>query len=136
VKGLDMSSSEPASPPRRQGELLSPIVKARRVFVVLLAAIVVYLVKRYGMRSAETAPAPTWERAEEPSVPAETVVAELPTWVEATGGACPTSHPVKAKAGSEIFHLPGGASYDRTKADRCYLDAAAAQADGLRAAKR
>ena len=111
-------------------------MNARRVLVVLLAALGLYLVKRYGMRSAETAPAPTWERAEEPSVPAATVVADIPPWVEATDGACPTSHPVKARAGSEIFHLPGGASYERTKADRCYLDAAAAEADGLRAAKR
>jgi hypothetical protein len=42
---------------------------------------------------------------------------------------------VKAKLGSGIFHVPGGASYERTKADRCYCDADAAQRDGLRAAK-
>jgi hypothetical protein len=32
--------------------------------------------------------------------------------------------------------VPGGASYERTGADRCYADAAAAEADGLRRAKR
>ena len=30
---------------------------------------------------------------------------------------------------------PGGMNYDRTKPDRCYLDGAAAERDGLRAAK-
>ncbi|MDZ4828009.1 MAG: hypothetical protein SGJ13_16325 [Actinomycetota bacterium] len=51
------------------------------------------------------------------------------------GGACPTSHPVKAKTSSGIFHVPGGANYERTKADRCYVDADAAEADGLRPSK-
>ena len=57
-------------------------------------------------------------------------------WVEPVDGNCPASHPVKAKLGSKIFHLPGMANYERTRADRCYLDAAHAEADGLRAAKR
>ena len=59
-----------------------------------------------------------------------------PPVVDAVDGVCPTSHPVKAKRSSEIYHVPGGSSYERTKADRCYLDAAAAEADGLRPAKR
>ena len=41
-------------------------------------------------------------------------------------GACPTSHPVKAKLSSGIFHVPGGSNYDRTHADRCYVDGDAA----------
>lgn len=57
-------------------------------------------------------------------------------WVEASGDECPTSHPVKAKLSSKIFHLPGMLNYDRTKPDRCYKDAKAAETDGLRAAKR
>ena len=57
-------------------------------------------------------------------------------WVEPTGDVCPTSHPVKAKLSSKIFHLPGMLNYDRTKPDRCYKDAPAAEGDGLRAAKR
>jgi hypothetical protein len=57
-------------------------------------------------------------------------------WVEPVEGACPASHPVKAKLSSRIFHVPGGANYPRTQPDRCYLDAAAAEADGLRPAKR
>ena len=57
-------------------------------------------------------------------------------WVEPTDGACPASHPVKAKMSSKIFHVPGGLSYERTVPDRCYPDAAAAEADGLRPSKR
>jgi hypothetical protein len=59
-----------------------------------------------------------------------------PAWVEPDDGACPASHPVKAKIASGIFHVPGGLSYDRTQADRCYVDAAGAESDGLRPAKR
>ena len=51
-------------------------------------------------------------------------------------GACPLTHPVKAKLASGIYHLPGGGNYDRTKPDRCYASAEAAEADGLRPAKR
>jgi hypothetical protein len=51
-------------------------------------------------------------------------------------GACPVSHPVKAKLASGIYHVPGGGNYDRTKPDRCYATAEAAEADGLRPAKR
>ncbi|MFI5046140.1 MAG: hypothetical protein ACHQIG_03675 [Acidimicrobiia bacterium] len=63
---------------------------------------------------------------------------EAPTpggWVEPDDATCPATHPVKAKLSSGIFHLPGGANYDRTRPDRCYASSAAAEADGLRAAK-
>ncbi len=50
-------------------------------------------------------------------------------------GSTPDSHPVKAKESSGIFHEPGGRFYDRTKADRCYPTAAAAEADGYRRSK-
>lgn len=56
-------------------------------------------------------------------------------WVDPDDDACPSSHPVKAKLGSGIYHLPGGVNYDRTKPDRCYLDATAAESDGLRPSK-
>jgi hypothetical protein len=62
--------------------------------------------------------------------------ASTTTWVEPDGAACPTSHPVKVKLASGIFHVPGGMNYDRTHADRCYADTAAAEADGFRPAKR
>jgi hypothetical protein len=50
-------------------------------------------------------------------------------------GTCPVTHPVKAKLTSGIYHVPGGANYDRTKPDRCYVDEAAAMSDGLRRSK-
>lgn len=59
-----------------------------------------------------------------------------PTWVEPVDGACPDGYPIKAKVKSGIFHQPGGLAYERTNPDRCYPDAASAEADGLRAAKR
>lgn len=57
-------------------------------------------------------------------------------WVEPSGDVCPTGHPVKAKLASKIFHLPGMLNYERTRPDRCYRDAEAAESDGLRPAKR
>ena len=61
----------------------------------------------------------------------------LEPWVAPEpGGICPTSHPVKAKLSSKLFHLPGMFAYARTHPDRCYLDEASAEADGLRKAKR
>jgi hypothetical protein len=59
-----------------------------------------------------------------------------PTADPGADGECPLSHPVKAKLSSGIYHVPGGQNYERTKPDRCYVDAAAAEADGLRASKR
>lgn len=62
---------------------------------------------------------------------------DAPSWLEpGEDGACPSSHPVKAKMSSGIYHLPGMLAYERTVADRCYPDEAAAEADGLRKAKR
>jgi hypothetical protein len=55
---------------------------------------------------------------------------------EPLGGECPSSHPVKGKLTSGIYHLPGGLNYERTRPDRCYIDTAAAESDGLRPAKR
>jgi hypothetical protein len=59
-----------------------------------------------------------------------------PPWVAPEGQSCPASHPVKAKLSSRLFHLPGMFAYNRTLPDRCYLDAASAEADGLTQAKR
>jgi hypothetical protein len=53
----------------------------------------------------------------------------------ADDGSCPDGFPVKVNATSGIFHVPGGRFYDRTKPDRCYSTAAAAEADGYRQAK-
>jgi hypothetical protein len=58
------------------------------------------------------------------------------TWLPGNDdGSTPDGHPVKAKDSSGIFHVPGGRFYDRTKPDRCYPTAAAAESDGYRQAK-
>ena len=94
------------------------------------------------LRNETAAPKqPTAAAAPEPAVvpePAGVPVAGASSgWVEPTAdGSCPAGHPVKAKLKSKIFHEPGQLNYDRTTPDRCYVDAAAAEADGLRAAKR
>jgi hypothetical protein len=102
---------------------------------------------------AQPPPFPPRPRVENPPVPAtpvskaEPVTATEPAgaqaapaggdgWVEPTDGTCPASHPVKAKMSSKIFHVEGGLNYQRTHPDRCYRDAAAAEADGLRKSAR
>ena len=79
------------------------------------------------------------------TAPAEGAAAEAATieevpvedaWIESSDGTCPTSHPVKVARSSKVFHVPGGQMYERTSAERCYRDPAAAEADGLRASKR
>ena len=70
-------------------------------------------------------------------VPVAATPAQGASWTQPTaGGGCPDGYPIKAKMASKIFHSPGQLNYDRTTPDRCYVDAAAAEADGLRAAKR
>ncbi len=60
-----------------------------------------------------------------------------PTWVKANGdGQPPASHPVKAKVASRVYRVPGMASYEQTKPDRCYPTPEAAEADGFTRAKR
>ena len=87
---------------------------------------------------------PDWpERADatDKSGAADAVVAAAsdaaaPVWLPANeDGSTPAGHPVKVKESSGIFHVPGGRFYDRTKPDRCYPTAAAAEADGYRRSK-
>ncbi|MEP6623314.1 MAG: hypothetical protein ABJC79_02650 [Acidimicrobiia bacterium] len=66
-----------------------------------------------------------------------TATTSAPASVEPdAGGNCPVTHPIKGKRSSGIFHRPGSFAYERTHADACYADPAAAEHDGLRAAKR
>lgn len=59
-----------------------------------------------------------------------------PAWVPpGEDGACPATHPVKAKLRSGIYHLEGMAAYTRTAADRCYPSPETAEADGFRRAR-
>jgi hypothetical protein len=95
-------------------------------------------------------PEPRPEPSAAPEVPADAPVPAAPApapapspsdngraWVEpSSDGICPQTHPIRAKASSKIFHLPGMLAYERTKPDRCYAEEAAAEADGFRKAKR
>lgn len=93
-----------------------------------------------GPAPAEPAPAKKAPAAKATKATAKKAAAKkkplVALWVAPTGDVCPTSHPVKAKLASKIFHLPGMLNYDRTKPDRCYRDAGSAEGDGLRPAKR
>ena len=75
--------------------------------------------------------------ASEPARAEVDVAAEATVKVDPdSGGGCPVTHPIKGKRSSGIYHQPGGFAYARTHADVCYVDASAAEDDGLRAAKR
>ena len=71
-----------------------------------------------------------------PEIRDQPVASTVEPWVEPDGETCPSTHPVKAKLSSGIYHEPGGQMYDRTIPDRCYRDGDAARTDGLRASKR
>lgn len=111
----------------------APVLKTvRRILGIGLLAGLAYAVWRKLPSRTETGPA--WEAQPFP-FPPQPAIDDSP-WVDAAeSGACPAHHPVKAKLASGIFHVPGGANYTRTQADRCYLSADAAEADGLRPAK-
>src|SRR5206468_3941466 len=99
----------------------------RRVLGLGLLAGVAYAVWRKMPTRTETSP--TWEPQPFPFPPQPAPDTTVP-WVEpAASGACPAHHPVKAKLASGIYHVAGGANYDRTQPDRCYLSAEAAEAD-------
>ena len=120
VEPLDDEAAEPVQPladvPTAPPEPVAPVEKS-----------VEPPKKAPPRKQAAAKKAPTAKRAGEAPVAA---------WIEPVEGLCPSTHPVKAKLSSMIFHLPGMFAYDRTKPDRCYRDGIAAEADGLRAAKR
>jgi len=121
-----------AEPRRGARETASVHKTVRRLLGIGLLAGVAYAVWRKVPARAETSP--RWEPQPFP-FPPRPAIDESP-WIDpGDSGACPAHHPVKAKLASGIFHVPGGANYTRTGADRCYLSAAAAESDGLRQSK-
>lgn len=102
----------------------------------VVTAVAAALRRRRQVHDATAALSPTpWppledQPAAEPAAPLVT-----PDWVE-PGSPDAAEYPIKAKTSSGIFHVPGGASYDRTTPDRLYRSEAAAEADGLRKAQR
>jgi hypothetical protein len=104
----------------------------RFLFLLALAVGIGFVVSR--ARRAALAPEP--DRDPWTTEPPVALRGQDDPWMTPVAGECPPTHPVKAKMSSGIYHLPGMAAYGRTNPDRCYLDAAAAEADGLRPAKR
>lgn len=49
---------------------------------------------------------------------------------------CPSWAPIKGNASSKIYHMPGGAYYDKTNPEVCFATESAAQAAGYRKSKR
>ena len=93
-------------------------------------------VKAAPVKKAAAKKAPAKKAAAKKAAAKKAAAPAAAAWVDPDGDVCPTSHPVKAKLGSKVFHLPGQLAYERTHPDRCYVDEAAAEADGLRKAKR
>lgn len=92
------------------------------------------------------ADAPEWPPMPPPAAPTAPDRASTPgaseppssgeqRWAEPIDGGCPDGYPIKASGNSAIYHVPGGRFYARTVPTRCYVDPAAAEADGYRAAK-
>lgn len=86
-------------------------------------------------RRAEV-PVETDDAPSTPLATASVTGSSIPDWVDPVDGACPASHPIKGNGHSRIYHVPGGRFYQSTVPERCYRDAAAAEADGMRASKR
>jgi hypothetical protein len=119
---------------------------------VVLGAVaaLAYVARRFVARRTGGADAPAFEPQPFPMPPRPVAVptpprpvavpppaADVPAAVPPDAdGNCPVEQPIKGKLSTGIYHPPGAFAYERTRADRCYRDETAAQADGLRAAKR
>ena len=112
----------------------------RRLFLLAVisgAAFAVWtaMQRRNEPATSRPAPAPAPSPAPRPSpppTPSAPPVSER--WREPVDGNCPEGYPVKV-AKSGIYHVPGGRSYERTTAYRCYTNAEDAESDGYRRAK-
>lgn len=68
--------------------------------------------------------------------PAATSTSALGAGVAANpDGSCPETAPVKISK-SKIYHVPEGKNYAKTKAQKCFADAEAAEQAGYRAPKK
>ncbi len=122
------------------------IALRRSLLLLALAAFVGAALwwRRSHSTTASPAAPPQWpdwpERFATPDGPERTLASEPEpvalNWVPADDDrSAPETHPIKVKVSSGIFHEPGGRFYDRTRPDRCYPTAAAAEADGYRRSK-
>lgn len=128
---LEFSETELRDPPAQVVEpVVDPVVPDPVLDIVPETPVKAPAVKKVAKKAAAPTKAPSARRA------ARKAATPPPAWVEAQGNVCPPTHPVKAKMASRLFHLPGMFAYDRTRPDRCYLDAPTAIKDGFNSAKR
>jgi hypothetical protein len=85
-------------------------------------------------------PAPT--AAPVVAQPTKALVPVVASGTAPQGSACPADHPIKGNIrdrnpnkGEKIYHLPGDNGYAQTKPERCFADAAEAEAAGFRPVK-
>jgi hypothetical protein len=129
----------PDPPPAGLATVAAMTTWLRRLFLLALisgAAFAVWTAMQRRNEPATSAPRPSPPPAPAPR-PAPPTATATPTpgrWREPVDGACPEGYPVKV-AKSGIYHVPGGRSYERTTAYRCYMNAEDAEADGYRRAK-
>lgn len=107
----------------------------RATVASLLAGVAVVVWQQVVSRRRERGETVAAEPAVWPPFEPRASAADPPAWVAPVDGACPPGYPVKANERSGIYHVPGGRFYERTRPDRCYAEAAAAEADGYRRAK-
>lgn len=116
--------------------------KAAKLFgLALIGVAAVALWRSCFGRSASPSTEEATEPVPPPSPPTllpvpDPPAAAAPRWGDPVDGTCPEGYPVKVNERSGIYHVPGGLSYERTQATRCYADPAEAEADGFRRAKR
>lgn len=109
---------------------MSAVISMRRILLLVTLTMLVAAVLAW-LRDRTATPVPT----EAPQWPPLSSPNDQPWQAPNEDGSCPPGYPVKVKESSGIYHLPGGRFHERTHADRCYVDAAAAEADGFRQSK-
>ncbi|HTL86280.1 MAG TPA: hypothetical protein VL856_13920 [Acidimicrobiia bacterium] len=109
----------------------------RLVGVGILAAIVIAVWRFWQSRAPQRPRDIEWASAPFPfpPVPRPAAPPKIESIEPNEDGSCPATHPIKGKAASGIYHVPGGANYERTHADRCYVDEEQALRDGMRRSK-
>ena len=111
----------------------------KRLFLLAVisgAAFAVWTAVQRRNEVAVTPPTPPPPAPPSPPPPPQptSVAKSSERWREPVNGECPDGYPIKV-AKSGIYHVPGGRSYDRTTAERCYANTDDAEADGYRRAK-
>jgi hypothetical protein len=115
-----------------------PVAVRRAVVLLILAAGAASLAAWWrdpSRRSAAGSP-PSWPPFETVDTAADPDPGS-PRWFAAAADVTdpPDGFPIKVKESSGIYHVPGGRFYDRTRPDRWYATADAAEADGYRPSK-